>query len=197
MAVQQAPLSLGFSRQEHWSGLPFPSPMHKSESEVAQSCPTLCDPMDCSPLCSSVHGDSPGKNTGVGCHFLIQCIKVKVKLLSRVQFFSIPWTVAHQAPLSMGILQAKILEWVATPSSRVSSQPRDQSYVSHITGRFFTIWATREATFIHSKFTATSRLLFDWMVTIAQPIWHSQRPHSWCGLCFHASLWLIQTLIHV
>ena len=36
MAAHQAPPSLGFSRQEHWSGLPFPSPMHKSESEVAQ-----------------------------------------------------------------------------------------------------------------------------------------------------------------
>ena len=35
---------------------------------VAQSCPTLCDPMDCSPPVSSVNGDSPGKNTGVGCH---------------------------------------------------------------------------------------------------------------------------------
>ena len=46
--------SPGFSRQEHWSGLPFPSPMH--ESEVAQSCPTLSDPMDCSPPGSSVHG---------------------------------------------------------------------------------------------------------------------------------------------
>ena len=45
--------SLGFFRQEHWSGLPFPSPMH--ESEVAQSCPTLSDPMDCSPPGSSVH----------------------------------------------------------------------------------------------------------------------------------------------
>ena len=44
-AAHQAPLSLGFSRQEYWSGLPFPSPMHEneneSESEVAQSCPTL------------------------------------------------------------------------------------------------------------------------------------------------------------
>ena len=48
--------SLGFSRQEHWSGLPFPSPRHESESEVAQSCPTLSDPMDCSPPGSSVHG---------------------------------------------------------------------------------------------------------------------------------------------
>ena len=55
-AAHQAPPSLEFSRQEHWSGLPFPSPMHKSESEVAQLCPTLSNPMDCSPLGSSVHG---------------------------------------------------------------------------------------------------------------------------------------------
>ena len=39
---------------------------------VTQSCPTLCDPMDWSPSGSSVHGDSPGKNTGVGCHALLQ-----------------------------------------------------------------------------------------------------------------------------
>ena len=56
MAAHQAPPSMGFSRQEHWSGLPFPSPVHKSESEVAQSCPTLRDPMDCSLPGSSVHG---------------------------------------------------------------------------------------------------------------------------------------------
>ena len=53
-AAHQAPPSLGFSRQEHWSGLPFPSPMH--ESEVAQSCLTLSDPMDCSLPGSFVHG---------------------------------------------------------------------------------------------------------------------------------------------
>ena len=58
MAAHQAPLSLGFSRQEHWNGLPFPSPIHerKSESEVTQSCPTLSDPMDCSAPGSSIHG---------------------------------------------------------------------------------------------------------------------------------------------
>ena len=39
---------------------------------VAQSCPILCDPVDCRPPGSLVHGDSPGKNTGVGCHPLIQ-----------------------------------------------------------------------------------------------------------------------------
>jgi len=48
--------ALGFSRQEHWSGLAFPSPMHESESEVDQSCPTLSDPMDCSPPGSPIHG---------------------------------------------------------------------------------------------------------------------------------------------
>ena len=47
---------MGFPREEHWSGLPFPSPMHESESEVAQSCPTLSDPTDCSPPGFSVHG---------------------------------------------------------------------------------------------------------------------------------------------
>ena len=56
-----------------------------------------------------------------------------------------PWTVAYQAPLSMGILQARILEWVAMPSSRGSSQPRGRTQVSCIAGGFFTIWATREA----------------------------------------------------
>ena len=54
MAAHQASPSLGFSRQEHWSGLPFPSAMH--ESEVAQLYPTLSDPMDCSLPASSVHG---------------------------------------------------------------------------------------------------------------------------------------------
>ena len=56
MAAHQAPPSPGFSRQEHWSGLPFPSPMHESESEVTQLCPTPSNPMDCSLPGSSVHG---------------------------------------------------------------------------------------------------------------------------------------------
>ena len=47
--------------------------------------------------------------------------------------------------LSMGILQARILEWVAIPFSRGSSQPRDWTQVPHIAGRFFIVWTTREA----------------------------------------------------
>ena len=53
-AAHQASPSMGFSRQEHCSGLPFPSPM--CESEVTQLCLTFHDPMDCSPPGSSVHG---------------------------------------------------------------------------------------------------------------------------------------------
>ena len=66
-------------------------------------------------------------------------------LLSHVWLFATPWTIACQAPLFMGILQVTILEWVAMPSSRGSSQPRGQTQVSRIAGEFLTVWSTREA----------------------------------------------------
>ena len=137
---------------------------------VPQSHPTLWDPMDCSLPGFSVHGTLPGKNTGINGHSLLQgmfvtrdwtpnllhCRQILYHLshqgssvccavLSCVWLFETPWTVAHQAPLPMGILQARILEWVAMPSSRGSSQPRNWTRVSCIAGRFFTSWATREA----------------------------------------------------
>ena len=68
-------------------------------------------------------------------------LKVKVKLLSPVQLFATPWSVAHQALPSMGF---SILEWVAISFSRGSSWPRDWTRVSSIVGRRFTVWATRE-----------------------------------------------------
>jgi len=55
-----------------------------------------------------------------------------------VQLYATPWTVARHAHLSMEIIQARILEWVAMPSSRGSSQPRNQTRVSCILGGFFT-----------------------------------------------------------
>ena len=64
--------------------------------------------------------------------------------LCHVWFFATPWTVACQAPLSMEILQARRLEWVAIPSSRGSSQPKDWTQVSLVAGRFFTVWANRD-----------------------------------------------------
>ena len=135
---------MGFSRQEYWSGSPFPSPRDLPDPGIEpgspplqadrffpiwataaaaakspQSCLTLCDPID-SRLPRP--WGSPGKNTGVGCHFLLQC--VKVKSLSHVWLLAPPWTAAYQAPPSMGFFQARVLEWVAIA---------------------FCIWATREA----------------------------------------------------
>ena len=66
--------------------------------------------------------------------------------------FVAPWAVAHQAPLSMGVLQASILEWVAMPSSRGSSQPTDWTQASCIAGGFFTILAPREVQSIYSVY---------------------------------------------
>ena len=66
--------------------------------------------------------DSPGKNTGVGCHFLLQCMKgkVKVKSLSRVQLLATPWTAAHQAPPSMGFSRQEYWSRVPLPSPRTN-----------------------------------------------------------------------------
>ena len=86
------------------SSVPRYPPDTKLQSVLfTQSCLTLCNPVDCSPPGSSVHG----------------------------------------------ILQERILEWVAMPSSRGSSQPRDQTLVSCIAGRLFIIWATN-----HNKATS-------------------------------------------
>ena len=71
-----------------------------------------------------LHGpwDSPGKNTGVGCHFLLQCMKVKseTKSLSRVRLLATPWTAAYQAPLSMGFSRQEY--WSGVPSSSPSNE---------------------------------------------------------------------------
>ena len=80
-----------------------------------QSCPTLCDPIDGSPPGSPRSWDSPGKNTGVGCHFLLQCMKVKSECevaqsyltLSNPMDCSLPGSSIH------GIFQARVLEWGA------------------------------------------------------------------------------------
>ena len=93
------------------------------------------------PLCmqysspSSVNKWIPVPEPRVCCAYSLSC----------VWLFVIPWTVAHPDPLSMAIFQERILEWVAMPSSRGSSQSRDWTQVSSIVGGFFTIWATREA----------------------------------------------------
>ena len=94
-------------------GLTFTVNFEVKWSELAQSCPTICNPVDCSWPGSSVHG----------------------------------------------ILQARILEWVAISFSRESSQPRDQTLVSCMAGRCFILWATRE---FPVNFTSNLMLTLVW-----------------------------------
>ena len=90
---------------------------------VSQPCPTLCNTMNCTLPCSSVHGT----------------------------------------------LQARILEWVAIPFSRGSSQPKNQTQVSCIVGRFFTIWVTRgEHGHCRSHWLRWGRTAVGWAFN---PIW--------------------------
>ena len=73
--------SLGFSRQEHWSGLPFPSPMHESE-KWKWSLSVMSDsvrPHGLQPTSLLHPWDFPGKSTGVGCHCLLWQIALKAK----------------------------------------------------------------------------------------------------------------------
>ena len=89
MAAHQAPPSPGLSRQEHWSGLPFPSPMHEREKWKG-SCSVVSDsqrPHGLQPSRLPRPWDFPGKSTGVGCHCLLQCVLWRhYKLLCKEQW---------------------------------------------------------------------------------------------------------------
>ena len=120
-AAYQAPPSMGFSRQEFWSGVPLPSPSAKAAAAAAaslQSCPTLCNPTDGSPPGSSVPGILEARilewvaisfsNAWKG--------KVKVKSLSRVWLLATPWTAAYQAPPPMGFSRQEFWSGLPLPS---------------------------------------------------------------------------------
>ena len=101
----------------------FISSMHHSLVDnvclVTQSCPTLCNPMDYSPPGSSVPGDSPGKNIGVGCHALLHGIfQTQGSNSGLLHCRWILYHLSHQG-------SPRILEWVAYPFSRGPSQPRN------------------------------------------------------------------------
>ena len=94
--------------------------------------------MDCSPPGSSVHGDSLGKNNEVGYHALLQgTFPIQGSNPGILYCRQILYHLSHQR-------NPRILEWVAYPFSRGSSQPRNWTRVSCIAGSFFTSWATRE-----------------------------------------------------
>ena len=124
--------------------------------------------------------NSPGQNTGVGSLSLLQQIfpsqgsnpcllhcrqsvyhlshqgspriplKVKVKSLSPVRLFATPWTIAYLTPPLHGILQARVLEWVAISFSR-GIEPRNRTQVSCIADRFFTNWSMNSTRILNSQ----------------------------------------------
>ena len=132
-----------FSRQEYWSGLPFPSPGDLSNPGIKPRSPTLqADSLLAEPskkllllsrfsrvrLCATPQTaahqaphpwDSLGKNTGVGCHFLLQCMEVKSEseVAQSCPTLSDPWTAAHQAPPSMGFSRQEC--WSGVPSRKL------------------------------------------------------------------------------
>ena len=122
-AAYQAPPSMGFSRQEYHSGLPLPSSSTYAAAAtmLLQSCPTLCDPHRRQPTRLPHPWDSPGKNTGVGYHCLLQCMKVKNEsevgqlclTVSDPMDCSLPGSFVH------GIFLARVQEWVAIALSAV------------------------------------------------------------------------------
>ena len=83
-------------------------------AKLLQSCPTLCDPIDGSPP-GSHPWDSPGKNTRVGCHCLLQCMKVKSEseVAQSCLTLSDPMDCSPPGSSIHGIFQARVLEWVA------------------------------------------------------------------------------------
>ena len=113
----------------HYTAFSLHTGMH---AKSLQSCPTLCDPMDCSLPGSSVHGDSPDKNTGVSCPALPQRIfPTQGSNPGLPHCRQILYHLSHQG-------SPRILEWVAYPFSRGASRPRDQTMVSRTAGGFFT-----------------------------------------------------------
>ena len=150
--AHQAPLFMGFLKQEYWSGLPFPPPIPLYAAAAAaakslQSCLTLCDPIDGSPPGSPVPGILKARTLEWVAIFFSNAWKwkVKVKSLSCVWLLATLWMQLNlrkcfaQSCLTLcdpmdtsppgssvhGILQARILEWISNSFSRGSSQPRD------------------------------------------------------------------------
>ena len=88
-----------------------------------QLCPTLCDPIDSSPPGSPRPWDSPGKNTGVGCHFLLQFMKVtsEIEVTQSCLTLSDPMDCSLPVSSVHGIFQARVLEWGPLPSPSLGS----------------------------------------------------------------------------
>ena len=165
------PLSMGFSRQEYWSEFLFPSPGDLPNPGIKPGSPTLqADASSSEPPGKPINSYYISLKKKNGSILIIKSLKWRDILLFiyLLNPFLSPKTSSPTLCVYVsgakssqslcdptdcippgfsvhGILQARILEWIAFPFSRESSQPRDWTWVSRIVGRFFTVWATWEA----------------------------------------------------
>jgi len=98
-----------FDSYPNWSVCIHTLYMYAATAKLLQSCPTLCNPIDGSPP-GSHPWDSPGKNTGVGCHFLLRCVKVKSEseVAQSCPTPSDPMDGSLPGPSVHGIFQARV-----------------------------------------------------------------------------------------
>ena len=104
---------------------------------IAQSCPTLCNPMDCSPPGSSVRGIFEARilsSLFISAQIseYLKYLKVKVLVIQLCPTLCDSMDCSLSGSSAHGIFQARILEWVAISSFRGSSRPRDQTHISRV-----------------------------------------------------------------
>ena len=142
---------MGFSKQEYWSGLPFPAPGDLPNLGI-----DLCH-LQLSCIAGRFFITEPlGKPIMilVGFNLEDRCACMRAKLLQSCPTLRNPMDCSPPDSSFHGVLQARILEWVAMPSSRGSSQPRDRKCISvspALTGRFFTTSTTWKAPHLGTK----------------------------------------------
>ena len=114
---------------------------------------------------------------GNSCYWYIDCMSSESESHSVVSN-------SLQSHTVHGILQARVLEWVAVPSSRGSSQPRDRTQVSCIAGGFFTSWATREALKQREAQMSSDLIIFFSFLVSQTVLYHLYKFMFWDKFCF-------------
>ena len=101
------------------------------------SCVRLCVTLETAATRLPHPWDSPGKNTGVGCHFLLQCMKVKSEseVAQSIRPSATPWTAAHQAPPSMGFSRQDYWSGVPSPSPNEPARAKEKSATAPFVGK--------------------------------------------------------------
>ena len=127
--------------------------------------------------------DSPGKNTGVGCHCLLQCMKVKSE--SEVRLLATPWTAAHQAPPSKGFSRQEYWSGVPLPSPSYILASINRSVkslcvckVNHAIGTMFSAFVKHLLLFCQKKLILTDKTIMCVCVLSSLVMSDSLQPHA-------------------